>query len=217
LAEYRLERPGTRRPFGEYVDFLFDGQNCDTDGNSTAVADGDWTELTIINRENDSERVDVFEFSETPLGLIIKSGRQEIAARLAYALAATCGGTLYNHPEGPAITLDELGPRVGDFDLPTALMRVRTVDDYDTGFVCKACGKWFADGDVNRWDTRWTEADPEENERCLRFSTNARCVVRCVGTSRTNPSFEVFGSESREVAIRSGLHSVGRPVRARSR
>jgi hypothetical protein len=123
------------------------------------VADGDWTELTIINRDNDSERVDVFEFSENPLRLIIKSDRQKIAARLAYALAATCGGTLYNHPEGPAIMLDELLPRVGDFDLRTALMRVRTVDDYDTGFVCKACRKWFADGDVKRWDTRWTEAD----------------------------------------------------------
>ena len=29
----------------------------------------------------------------------------------------------------------------------------------DTGFVCKACGKWFADKDVKHWDTKWTEPD----------------------------------------------------------
>jgi len=29
----------------------------------------------------------------------------------------------------------------------------------DTGFVCKACRKWFADKDVKQWDTKWSEPD----------------------------------------------------------
>lgn len=43
---------------------------------------------------------------------------------------------------------------------------MRETEDYDTGFVCKACGDWFADKDVKEWDTKWTEPD-EEGERWL--------------------------------------------------
>ncbi len=32
-------------------------------------------------------------------------------------------------------------------------------EDYDTGFVCEACGKWYADNDVKHWDTKWSEPD----------------------------------------------------------
>jgi hypothetical protein len=43
---------------------------------------------------------------------------------------------------------------------------MRTPEDYDTGFVCKACGNWFADKDVEHWDTKWTEPDAN-GERSL--------------------------------------------------
>ena len=43
---------------------------------------------------------------------------------------------------------------------------MRAPEDYDTGFVCKACGKWFAAMDVKKWDTRWTESDAN-GERTL--------------------------------------------------
>ena len=46
---------------------------------------------------------------------------------------------------------------------------MRTPEDYDTGFVCKACGQWYADKDVKHWDTKWTEpeADGEQSLREL--------------------------------------------------
>ena len=30
-------------------------------------------------------------------------------------------------------------------------------EDYDIGFVFKACGRWFADKDLKHWHTKWTE------------------------------------------------------------
>ena len=36
----------------------------------------------------------------------------------------------------------------------------------DIGFVCKACGRFYADQDVKWWDTKWSEAD-NEGERTL--------------------------------------------------
>ena len=39
-------------------------------------------------------------------------------------------------------------------------------EDHDTGFICKACGRWFADKDVRQWNTKWTEPDAD-GERWL--------------------------------------------------
>lgn len=30
-------------------------------------------------------------------------------------------------------------------------------EDYQMGFVCKACGSWFAFKSVKDWDTNWCE------------------------------------------------------------
>jgi hypothetical protein len=43
---------------------------------------------------------------------------------------------------------------------------MRASEDYDMGFVCKACNKWFADKDVKKWDTKWSEPDAD-GERWL--------------------------------------------------
>jgi len=43
---------------------------------------------------------------------------------------------------------------------------VREPADYDTGFVCKTCGRFYADKDVKQWSTKWT-APAEGSERTL--------------------------------------------------
>jgi hypothetical protein len=44
---------------------------------------------------------------------------------------------------------------------------MQTPEDYDTGFICKACGKWFADKDTKHWDTKWTEPDADGEPHLL--------------------------------------------------
>jgi len=39
-------------------------------------------------------------------------------------------------------------------------------EDDDLGFVCKACGAFYADSDVEWWDTKWSEPDAD-GERSL--------------------------------------------------
>ena len=36
---------------------------------------------------------------------------------------------------------------------------MRDPEDCDAGFICKACGQWFADKDVMHWNTKWSEPD----------------------------------------------------------
>jgi hypothetical protein len=44
---------------------------------------------------------------------------------------------------------------------------MRLPEDDDTGFVCKACGRFYADKEVEQWDTRWTDPDSEGERRLL--------------------------------------------------
>ena len=123
-TQYCIKGPGKRRAFKDYISFLWgDSQNCDTDGDAKSATDHDWTELTIINRRNLSERVDVDPCASNPLTLAIGSESNHLAARLAYALAITTGGEPLASPEGPAITLEALISHMGDFDLALALKR----------------------------------------------------------------------------------------------
>jgi hypothetical protein len=39
--------------------------------------------------------------------------------------------------------------------------------DDDTGFVCKACGIWFADHDVKEWDTKWADSSADAEPELL--------------------------------------------------
>ena len=39
-------------------------------------------------------------------------------------------------------------------------------DRHDVGFVCKACGRLYADKDVKHWDGTWT-GPAEDGERTL--------------------------------------------------
>lgn len=127
LTQYFIKEPGPRRAFGDYISFLWrDGEDCDTDGDAKSATDRDWTELTIINRANESERVDVDPCAMNPLTLVIRSQSSHLATRLAYALAVTTNGALSASLEGPAITPEVLKLQMGDFDLDEALRRLRS-------------------------------------------------------------------------------------------
>jgi hypothetical protein len=129
VVQYWVKEPGPGGTFGQYNAFLWcHGQNCDTDGSSEDVSDRYWTELTIINREDESERVDVDPRPETPLTLEVRSARGYLAARLAYALTITTGGTLLSAPDGIAMDTEELLSTMGHFDVGAALKRFERSD-----------------------------------------------------------------------------------------
>jgi len=44
---------------------------------------------------------------------------------------------------------------------------MRIAEDYDSGFVRKACGRVYADKDVKQWDTKWTKPDTDGERRLL--------------------------------------------------
>ena len=96
MAQYWIRELGPRRPFPQYVSFLFGGDaGCDTDGNAQSATDCTWTELTVIDRPNPSERVAVSLQAEKPLTFLVTSDREELAARLVYALIITSGANVF--------------------------------------------------------------------------------------------------------------------------
>lgn len=79
MAQYWIRELGPRRPFPQYVSFLFGGDaGCDTDGNAQSATDCTWTELTVIDRPNPSERVAVSLQAEKPLTFLVTSDREEL-------------------------------------------------------------------------------------------------------------------------------------------
>jgi hypothetical protein len=100
VAQYWIRELGPRRPFPQYVSFLFGGDaGCDTDGNAQSATDCTWTELTVIDRPNPSERVAVSLQAEKPLTFLVTSDREELAARLVYALIITSGVNVFARSE----------------------------------------------------------------------------------------------------------------------
>jgi hypothetical protein len=104
--EWRLDNPGTRRGPPDLAEHLWGvGVNCDSEGNSDTHSD--WTELYLAKRPDCEESVDIWELSEHPLVLGIRSGHAHLARRTAEFLAKHCGGqlSLADQSEGP--TSDE--------------------------------------------------------------------------------------------------------------
>lgn len=129
MTKFWIAKPGPRRPFGEYVNFLWGSvHDCDTDGNAESASSRDWTELTVISRQDESDRVDIDPYAQDPLTLVVRSRRPELAARLAYALVVSCGGVLTSSPTGTGIEPTSLISAMGTFDLGGALERLRTGD-----------------------------------------------------------------------------------------
>jgi hypothetical protein len=103
-----------------------DFHNVDTSGNSYNPASREWTELTITNRENQIERIDVYPVQQSPLILVIKSNLDYLAARTAYFLARQTHGKVSTSLEGDYKEPESLLERVGDrFDAEEAMRRVK--------------------------------------------------------------------------------------------
>lgn len=128
VSSYWIWGIGPRRPFGDYVRFLWGDQDCDTDGDAVTPQDRNWTELTVISRGANPRRVDVvpsIPYERSTMTLAIRSDENELAARLAYALAVSSGGDLSENLGGPAIAPETLVSRMGEFDLQSALDALR--------------------------------------------------------------------------------------------
>jgi hypothetical protein len=93
--EFLIHAPGPRPPYVLVAEYLWGaGVDFDSDGDSRTPDDPNWTELTVIRRGGDSERVDVNPVSESPLVLKVVSESRRLALRVANFLARTTGGVL---------------------------------------------------------------------------------------------------------------------------
>jgi hypothetical protein len=92
---FRVESPGPRPPFALVAEHLWGSLvDFDSDGNSRSADDRGWTELTVIRRDRDEERVDIDPISDDPLVLRVASDSQELARKAAVYLAKATGGRL---------------------------------------------------------------------------------------------------------------------------
>src|SRR4051812_15292218 len=66
----------------------------DTDGDSYPADSTAWTELTMTSRDSRHERFDVDPVQDSPLILKVRSEKEYLAARAAYALAVYTGGKI---------------------------------------------------------------------------------------------------------------------------
>ena len=96
MAETRIviEPGGPRPPFYLVAQYLWGTADFDSDGNSTVPESVDWTELTLTNRQDPSQRVDVDPIADEPLQLEVRSTSHELARAVADFLARETKGTL---------------------------------------------------------------------------------------------------------------------------
>ena len=124
VAQYWIKDPGPRGAFARYIAFLWSpGHDCDSDGDSEPPNSQTWTELTLINRHNEVERLDVDPRGEKPLILGVRSDCHYLAARMTYAIAVTAGGTVIDCANMQPIDPSELLPLMEGFDVTEALAR----------------------------------------------------------------------------------------------
>ena len=93
--EFRVENPGPRPPFRAIAEHLWGAEvDFDSDGNSATADDRNWTELTVIRRDQWAERVDIDPVAEGPLSLNVVSESRDLALRAATFLTHATGGRL---------------------------------------------------------------------------------------------------------------------------
>ena len=120
---YFVRVENDRPPFPCVAVFLWGPDvDIDSDGNSSWVGDPEWTELTVIDRRNWGDRVDVDPVREDPLVLKVRSALAPLAARTAYYLATVTGG-------GIALVAD------GPFGEPGRLLEAMGAHDVDKGLA----------------------------------------------------------------------------------
>jgi hypothetical protein len=104
---------GPRPPYDKLAKYLWGAVDFDSDGDSVEPGSTNWTELTLINRQDETQRIDVDPISESPLLLEIRSESEELAARTARFLADQTHGHIveqgtwhrHRHRVGPSEVL----------------------------------------------------------------------------------------------------------------
>ena len=94
MIKIRIKIEGPRPPYYHLSDTLWPGVSIDSDGDSVTPDASDWTELTIINREDETQRIDIDPESEDPLILIVRSEVKELAEFSANFLVKHSEGTI---------------------------------------------------------------------------------------------------------------------------
>ena len=89
-----LVEPGLRPPFPSVAHYLWGNVDFDSDGNSSHANDNQWTELTVIRRSIDRERLDIDPVSENPLVLVISSTSAGLVHEAAQFLQINSGGVI---------------------------------------------------------------------------------------------------------------------------
>jgi hypothetical protein len=104
-----LAGPGPRPPYREVAHHLW-GEGCDVDSDGNSEPDPatpDWTELTVILRPGETQRIDVDPIVDEehgqirPLILIVTSQNEALARKAAHFLRDRCGGRLTRGAGGP--------------------------------------------------------------------------------------------------------------------
>ena len=94
--EFFLSNPGPRPPYSAVAEHVW-GAGCDfdSDGDSSIPDAPDWTELTVILRSDEGQRIDIDPVEGArPLTLWIRSENEDLAKKAAKFLADRSGGEL---------------------------------------------------------------------------------------------------------------------------
>lgn len=120
-------RPAGLRPDYRLVACFLWGsdRDYDSDGDCQYPSDRQWKELTLIDRANDEDRVDVVPVSENPLTLEVFSPSSALACRCAFFLALYSDGDVSTAPSGEYVRPDQVLKELGDFDLEAATVRIQ--------------------------------------------------------------------------------------------
>lgn len=106
-----LVHPGPRPPYYALAEHLW-GPDCniDSDGDSSAPGDTNWTELTITLRESSEASVSIDPVLREPLILAVWSEQIDLCAKAAIFLATSTGGML-RRGAAPLFRVEHVLPR----------------------------------------------------------------------------------------------------------
>lgn len=93
--DYRINiaEPGPRPPYYRVAEHLWGvGCNIDSDGNSQAPEDTQWTALTVELRGATEQRVDIDPLSTEPLILQVRAPSMQLAQEVAKFIVECSGG-----------------------------------------------------------------------------------------------------------------------------
>ena len=94
---------GSRPPYYAVGEYLWGvGADLDSDGDACDPEDLSWTELTLMNRRDITERIDVDPVQAAPLVLKVMGTKAGLVERAARYLAEASGGDVVRNPSSGA-------------------------------------------------------------------------------------------------------------------